>query len=136
MDYTPNFQNGLLPETRDPQQFIKELKTRIDYLQTVYNNSDQELVDDDQFDALLRYYNDLTGEDYILNGAKTDDGDPILYGGVNAPSLGKVKDAKGDKQLSSFLSRYEGDLVNMDKYDGISVIVGYTGTSIVCQKHE
>jgi NAD-dependent DNA ligase len=132
MDSIPNFQNSLLPETTNPQEFIKQLKDRIDYLQTVYNNSDEEIVDDEQFDALLKYYNDLTGTEYFLNGAKTDEGDPMLPS--FAPSLGKIKDEKAAKQLASFLSRYEGNFVDMDKYDGISVIVRYTGSSIICQK--
>jgi NAD-dependent DNA ligase len=132
MDNIPNFKNGLLPETKDRDEFIKQLKQRIDYLQDLYNNSDKEIIDDEQFDALLKYYNDFTGEEYAPNGAKYSTDDPLLP--CYAPSLGKIKDAKGDKQLSSFLSKYEGNLINMDKYDGISVIVRYTGNSIICQK--
>lgn len=130
MEY--NFQNGFLPETNNKDLFIKELKNRIDYLQHIYNNTDEELVDDEQFDALLKYYNDLTGNEYLPNGAKSSDDDPKLP--CYAPSLTKLKDEKFDKQLTLFLSRYEGNLVLMDKYDGISVIVEYNNGSITCQK--
>lgn len=111
---------------------ITELKRKLYQAQEIYNNTGEELITDEEFDALSKLYEYLTGEEFKPIGAEPNEKSMKLP--IPGPSLDKIKDKKGHKTLLEFLSRFEADLVDMDKYDGVSVIVEYTGTEIICQK--
>lgn len=112
--------------------YVLQLKERIDYLQENYNNTGDEIVDDEEFDALVKLYEELTNKKYLVIGARSrEDSIPLP---CYAPSLDKIKDKKAERDLLNFLSRYESNLINMDKYDGISLILTYNNGSLICQK--
>lgn len=111
---------------------LSNLKQQIDFYQNSYNNSGSEIISDEQFDSMVRYYEELSGQQYNVIGAKSDEGDIDLP--VFAGSLDKIKDIKAGKTLMSFLDRYNDDLINMDKYDGISVICNYNNGNLIIQK--
>lgn len=109
---------------------IEEIKKQLDYHTALYVKGQGE-ISDEEFDALeLKYYH-LTGEKYVQNVADEDGDEPLPF---LCGSQNKIKDENSEKDLSNFLGRYEDDLVNMDKYDGITVVVEYIGSFIKCWK--
>lgn len=111
---------------------LSTLKQQLDYYQQSYNNTGEQLITDEQFDAMVRYYETQSGQQYTVVGAKTDEGDidlPIYTG-----SLDKIKDVKAGKTLTSFLERYDDDIICMDKYDGISIVCTYNNGNLMIQK--
>ena len=109
---------------------IIALREKLDYYNEQYVKN-QGIIEDDEYDSLELRYQFLTGEKYIQN-VKDEDGDEFLP--FPCGSQDKIKDNAGDKNLQTFLSRYNVDEVNMDKYDGITIVVEYTGNSIKCWK--
>lgn len=113
-------------------EFIAELKQKLDHYQEVYNNTGDELISDDEFDAMVRCYEDLSGSEYKAIGAKSrEEATPLPR---FSPSLNKIKDKHSEKELENFLARYEGNLIDLDKFDGISLFVNYIDGKIVIQK--
>lgn len=111
---------------------LSALKQQIDYYQKSYNNTGEQLISDEQFDSMVRYYESQSGQHYTIVGSETDEGDidlPIYTG-----SLDKIKDIKACKSLSSFIEKYNEDIIYMDKYDGISIVCTYNNGSLFIQK--
>lgn len=109
---------------------IADIKKQLDYHTDKYVKGQGE-ISDEEFDALEIKYQYLTGEKYTQNTADEDGDEPLPF---PCGSQDKVKDLTGDKVLQNFLSRYKADEVIMDKYDGITIVVEYTGSSIKCWK--
>lgn len=104
-------------------QSVTDLKRILDYYQELYNNTGEEGISDEQFDAMVRYYEDISGQEYKAIGAKSRE--PAVRLPAFAPSLDKIKDKEPEKLLANFLSRYDADLLCLDKYDGISMFLQY-----------
>lgn len=103
---------------------IENTKKELDYHTEKYVKGQAEITDE-EFDALESKYQFLTGEKYIQNVADEDGDEKLPF---PCGSQDKIKDAAGDKNLQTFLSKYNNStFVNMDKYDGITIIVEYTG---------
>lgn len=117
-------------QTIDNQTEIIDIRNKLDYYTDQYVKGQSE-ISDEEFDALEIKYQYLTGEKYIQHVADEDGDEPLPF---PCGSQDKIKDKNGDKNLQIFLDRYKVDMVNMDKYDGISIIVEYTGSSIKCWK--
>lgn len=112
------------------QMEINDLRNKLDYYTSLYVKGQGE-ISDEEFDVLEIKYQYLTGEKYIQNVADEDGDEPLPF---QCGSQDKIKDESGDKDLQKFLERYDVDEVNMDKYDGITIVVEYTGSSIKCWK--
>lgn len=118
----------------DRNRMIDILKQKLDYLQEVYNNTGEEIVSDQEFDAMVKYYESYSGSEYKAIGAKSrEEAKPLP---AKAPSLDKIKDKNAEKNLAEFLNRYPdcNILIDMDKYDGVSLLVEYNNGIITCQK--
>ena len=118
----------------DRNRTIEILKQKLDYLQESYNNTSEEIVSDQEFDAMVKYYESYSGLEYKAIGAKSrEEAKPLP---AKAPSLDKIKDKNAERDLAEFLNRYPecNTLIDMDKYDGVSLIVEYNNGTIICQK--
>lgn len=109
---------------------LQDIKRQLDYHTEKYVKGQGEITDE-EYDALELRYQYLSGEKYVHNVANEDGDEPLPF---PCSSQSKVKDETGDKDLMKFLERYDVDEINMDKYDGITIVVEYTGTSIKCWK--
>lgn len=104
-------------------QSAADLKRVLDHYQELYNNTGENGISDEEFDAMVRYYEDISGIEYKPIGAKTREEAVRLPS--FSPSLDKIKDKDSERALNSFLERYDADLLNLDKYDGISMFAHY-----------
>lgn len=112
--------------------YILQLKRQLDYYQEVYNNTEEEIVSDVEFDAMVRCYEDLTGQEYKAIGAKPRE--DIVHLPRFCPSLDKIKDKNPERELMNFLSRYNANLLNLDKYDGVSLMIQYKDGKLTMYK--
>ena len=111
---------------------ISLLKNQLDYYQEMYNNTGEEIISDAEFDAMVRYYEDLTGQEYKPIGAKSREETVKLP--RFCPSLDKIKDKNPERELANFLSRYNANLLDLDKYDGVSLEVQYKDGKLTMYK--
>ena len=100
-----------------------DLKCILDHYQELYNNTGDDGISDEEFDTMVRYYEDISGLEYKPIGAKTREEAVKLPG--FAPSLDKIKDKDSERALNNFLERYNVELLDLDKYDGISIFANY-----------
>lgn len=119
----PYITDGSVNDNNDE---ITNIKRQLDYYTSKYVTGQGEITDE-EFDALESKYHYLTGEKYNQNAADEDGDEPLPF---KCGSQDKIKDASGDKNLQTFLSRYNVDQLVMDKYDGITVVVEYTGNIV------
>lgn len=107
----------------------EEILHYLDSLQSDYNNTGNEIVPDDVFESLVKYYESVSGKEYRRIGAKSDEKTEKLP--VPMASLDKVKDSKSQKEnetFQKFLRLYDDDLVFLNKMDGISLEIEFKKT--------
>lgn len=100
-----------------------DLRSKLEQLQQVYNNTDEEIVEDEVFDAIQTYYNSTSGQTYNPIGAKTSEGDVPLP--QKMPSVNKIKGDNADDLLTKHYNTYGEDNIYEYKLDGISLLVCY-----------
>lgn len=107
-------------------QSVDEMLNYLNYLQTEYNNTGVEIIPDEVFDSLVKYYESVSGRSFKPIGAKSDEKTEELPGKM--ASIDKVKDPKSPKEketLLKFLSLYDTDMVLLNKMDGISLEIQF-----------
>lgn len=107
-------------------QSTDEMLNYLDYLQTEYNNTGNEIIPDEVFDSLVKYYERISGREFKRIGAKSDEKTEVLPGKM--ASIDKVKDPKSAKErdiLLKFLSLHDTDMVLLNKMDGISLEIQF-----------
>jgi len=107
----------------------ENLREYLDFLQESYNNTGNELVPDETFDAYVVYYETISGKKYDEIGAKSKDVTEKLP--FYMPSLNKAKGITGNKDFNKFLEQYSDveDLYLMDKEDGLAVEIEWKITN-------
>lgn len=105
------------------------IKAIIDLNQKKYNELGEENLQltDDQFDGLVSYYENKTGENYNAIGYKPDS-DAVKLS-IVLPSLDKATEGKNaQKELEDFIAKKKGGIssyVITDKLDGNSILLEY-----------
>jgi len=91
--------------------------------QEKYNNSSEQIYSDEEFDALVDFYEKQTGVKLNLIGAKPPD--KVVELPYPMPSVDKIKGKNADKDLQKFLEKNQSSVIIEDKLDGISVLAVY-----------
>ena len=109
---------------------LTDIKNIIYEEQKQYNLSDdqKEKYTDSQFDSLLDYYEEKTGETLNLIGMKPSDRVVILP--YPMPSISKPSSKDNIIYLNKFISNYPGEKVIEDKMDGISILLVYSNSEL------
>jgi DNA ligase (NAD+) len=87
-----------------------------------YVNDVAEIADED-FDAVVEYYENRTGQDLKMTGAKPDTASYDLP--YACPSLDKAKGETAERAIRQFRERNPGPVLVSDKLDGSSILLIY-----------
>ena len=104
---------------------MEDLKSIIDKSQKEYNDPGNQniILDDSEFDAIVEYYEQKTGQNYTTIGSRPSE--RMVQLPYPLPSLNKIKGKNAAAKLQSFLEKYP-NIVILDKLDGISVMIVYS----------
>lgn len=110
---------------------MDNIREYLQYHQNIYNNTGEELIEDDDFDATQTYYNNNNQQNiYNPIGAKSNEDTVELP--EKMPSLNKIKnnDKDPDGDLSKHYDKYGNENLYELKLDGVSILACYNNGNL------
>jgi len=83
---------------------------------------------DEEFDAMVNFYTDKTGEEISLIGSRPSE--RVVELPFPMPSTNKIKGKTAEKEFENFQKKYPGPIMVEDKLDGLSILLVYNSGNL------